>query len=71
MCYIARRLKEVLQELENNQVSEVIYTKPVTNKFSVCSDELYIIRQRTLQNGKLELTVAAKMRKEVSKNNGL
>lgn len=68
MLYIAMRLDEVLQKLEKNQVtSEIIYTKPVSSKFAVCEDELYIVRQRTLQNGKLQLTVAAKMRREVSK----
>ena len=71
MLYIAMRLDQVLRELEQNQAtSEIIHTKPVNNKFSVCGDELYIVRQRTLQDGKLQLTVAAKMRKEVS-NNGL
>lgn len=71
MLYIAMRLDQVLRELEKNQAtSEIIHTKPMKNKFSVCEDELYIVRQRTLQNGKLQLTVAAKMRKEVS-NYGL
>lgn len=41
------------------------YTVPIRGYFKVDSSKLYIIRVKQLDNGILELTAAAKMRKEV------
>jgi hypothetical protein len=68
--FVGRLLSAVEPELKQQNVSyEIQYTHPTRDFFKVNDDCLYIIRQRT-NGGRLELVVAAKMRKEVS-NNGL
>ena len=70
MEFVGRLLSAVELELKQQNISYTIqYTRPTRDFFKVDDRCLYVIRQRA-NGGRMELVVAAKMRKEVS-NNGL
>ena len=70
MEFVGRLLSAVELELKQQNISYTIqYTRPTRDFFKVDARCLYVIRQRA-NGGRMELVVAAKMRKEVS-NNGL
>ncbi len=45
-----------------------VITRPTKSFFSLEEDEYYVIRQRCLEDGVLEITLAARLLKEVSGN---
>ncbi len=64
--YIGLPAVEAICRLNDRHIKfEMKYTVPIKGFFKVNPDMLYIIRTRELENGILELTAAAKMRKEV------
>ena len=70
MEFVGRLLSAVELELKQQNISYTIqYTRPTRDFFKVDDGCLYVIRQRA-NGGRMEIVVAAKMRKEVS-NNGL
>ncbi len=67
--YVGLPAIDVIERLNARNVKfQMKYTVPIKGYFKVNPDMLYIIRARELENGILELTAAAKMRKEVLRN---
>lgn len=66
MEYLGLPAVEAIERLNSRNIKfKMNYTVPMRNYFKVDSDRLYIIRVKQLDCGSLELTAAAKMRKEV------
>lgn len=64
MEYVGLPAVEAIERLNSRNIRfSVKYTVPIKGYFKVDPDMLYIIRTRELENGVLELTAAAKMRK--------
>ena len=64
--YVGLCAIDAIERLNSRNIKfEMKYTVPIKGFFKVNPDMLYIIRTRELKNGILELTSAAKMRKEV------
>lgn len=69
MKYVGLPAIDVIERLNANNIKfKIDYTVPIKGYFKVDPGKLYIIRVRELESGILELTAAAKMRKEVSEN---
>lgn len=67
MKYVGLPAIDVIERLNANNIKfKINYTVPIKGYLKVDPGNLYIIRARKLENGILELTAAAKMRKEVS-----
>ena len=67
MEYVGLPAIDVIERLNANNIKfKINYTVPIKGYFKVDPDKLYIIRVRKLEDDILELTAAAKMRKEVS-----
>lgn len=66
MDILALRLEDAKQQLIKAGCNfQVKYTQPCSRKFTVDEAVWYVLRQRQIDNGAVELLVAAKMRKEV------
>lgn len=67
MKYVGQLLTDAVADLQGQKKEFVIdYTIPPDKGFfKVDSDKLYVIREKYLESGVLQLMAAAKMRKEV------
>lgn len=66
MELVGRPLPEALSELQKSGKRFIVgYTHPTRDVFKVDQDQIYIIRERTDEDGVVHLTAAAKLRKEV------
>ncbi len=64
MEYVGLPAIDAIERLNAHGIKfNIKYTVPIKGYFKVNPDMLYIIRTRELENGVLELTAAAKMRK--------
>ncbi|MFA6850013.1 MAG: RNA-3-phosphate cyclase [Selenomonadaceae bacterium] len=64
---IGRPLTEAEAMLQVGKIPyTVMRTYPTRDFFKIDENCLYIVRQKTINDGTLQLVVAAKMRKEVS-----
>ena len=71
MEYLGLPAVEAIERLNSRNIKfKMNYTVPMRGYFKVDDSKLYIVRVKVLDDNVLELTAAAKMRKEVS-NNGL
>lgn len=61
----------VQQLLQQQKCYTLLRTRPAVKKCNLAETELYVVRQRVLEGDLYELTIAAKMGKEVSIDNGL
>jgi len=63
---VGQKLQAVVSCLEKDKIGyRVVYTRPVRDFFAVDEKELFVVRQKMDAEGRLVLTAAAKMRKEV------
>lgn len=68
----ARPLGDAVQQLlQQHKCYTLLRTRPAVKKCKLDEDELYVVRQRVIEENLYELTIAAKMGKEVSVDNGL
>lgn len=66
MEYLGLPAVEVIERLNSRNIKfKMNYTVPIKGYFKVDDSKLYIIRVKVLDDDSLELTAAAKMRKEV------
>lgn len=66
MEYLGLPAIEAIERLNARNIKfKMSYTVPIRGYFKVDSSKLYIIRVKKLENELIELTAAAKMRKEV------
>ena len=62
---VGRPLTVVLNELANCGVAFVVqHTEPPKNKFALCDNERYVLRQRIQADGTIHITAGAKMARE-------
>lgn len=66
MEYLGLPAVEAIERLNSRNIKfKMNYTVPIKGYFKVNDSKLYIIRVKVLDDDSLELTAAAKMRKEV------
>ncbi len=66
MEYLGLPAVEAIERLNARNIKfKMNYTVPLKGYFKVDTDALYIVREKILDGGIIELTAAAKMRKEV------
>lgn len=66
MEYLGLPAVEAIEKLNARNIKfKMNYTVPLKGYFKVDTDALYIVREKILDGGIIELTAAAKMRKEV------
>lgn len=66
MEYLGLPSVEAIERLNSRNIKfKMNYTVPMRGYFKVDDSKLYIVRVKVLDNNVLELTAAAKMRKEV------
>ena len=64
---VARPLSSVVQDLDKRGLKyKVIYTLPIKRNVELLSEDFYVIRQTTDEEGVYILVAAAKMAKEVT-----
>lgn len=66
MEYLGLPAVEAIERLNSRNINfKMNYTVPMRGYFKVDDSKLYIVRVKVLDDNVLELTAAAKMRKEV------
>ena len=66
MEYLGLPAVEAIERLNSRNIKfKMNYTVPMRGYFKVDDSKLYIVRVKVLDDNELELTAAAKMRKEV------
>lgn len=66
MEYLGLPAVEAIERLNSRNIKfKMNYTVPMRSYFKVDDSKLYIVRVKVLDDNVLELTAAAKMRKEV------